>query len=134
MLVRRVIQHQLGDDPNPAAMRLFQELLEIAQTAIRRMDIGVIRDVVPIVFQWRWAEWQQPDRGDAKVFQVVELLGEAPEVADPVSYAVVEGPDMQLIDNGVFVPGRISAQGHRSVSRKQISTSDLIRCTFWKRR
>jgi hypothetical protein len=42
---------------------------------------------------------------------VVELLGEAREVADPVAVAVEERLDVRLVDDGVLVPERVLRRG-----------------------
>ena len=64
--------------------------LKSSQRAVVGMDVGVVGDVVAVVAQRRGIERQQPERGDAEVLQVVELLGQAAEVADAVAVAVVE--------------------------------------------
>ena len=42
-----------------------------------------------------------------EVLEVVELLDQAGEVADPVVVAVEERLDVQLINDGIFVPRRV---------------------------
>src|SRR5262249_58331671 len=49
----------------------------------------------------------QPQRGDAEVLQVVELLGQPGEVADAVVVAVGERLDVQLVDDRRLVPGLV---------------------------
>ncbi len=49
MLVGGVVQYHLGEDANAAAVRLFQEVLEIPERAVGGMDVSVIGDVVTIV-------------------------------------------------------------------------------------
>src|SRR5438270_12967717 len=75
MLVRGVIQHQLSNHPQTATMRLAQEILEVTQSAVGRVDIGVVGDVVAVVLPRRRTEWQDPYRGHAKVLDVVKLFG-----------------------------------------------------------
>jgi hypothetical protein len=41
----------------------------------------------------------------------VELLDEPVEVADAVAVGVVEGLDVQLVEDGVLVPERVLAHG-----------------------
>ena len=67
----------------------------------------VVGDVVAVVAQRRGVEGQQPDRVDAERLHVVELLGQAAEVADAVAVGVGEGLDVQLVDDGVLVPERV---------------------------
>ncbi len=74
------------------------------ERAVAGVDVGVIGDVVAVVPQGRGVEGQQPDGGDAQVLEVVEPLGQAAEVADAVAVAVLEGADVDLVDDGVLVP------------------------------
>src|SRR5262249_11599052 len=104
MLVRGVVQHELGDDVKPAAVRLVEEILKIGNRAYVGVDVGVIRYIVPIVLQRTWIKWQKPNRGDAEVLQIVELPREAGEVAHAVAVPVDERADAKLVDDRVLVP------------------------------
>src|SRR5205085_959802 len=87
-----------------------EELLEVAQRAVRGVDAGVLGDVVAIVLQRRRVERQDPDGRDAEVLQVVEAPRETLEVADAVVVAVLEGADVRLVDNCVPVPLGIASE------------------------
>ena len=99
-----VVQDELGDDAQPAAVRGAQERPEVAHRPVVGVHLAVGRDVVPVVAKRRGVEGQEPDRGDAEVLQVVEPLGEAAEVADAVAVRVGERPHVQLVDDRVLVP------------------------------
>src|SRR5439155_6553366 len=45
--------------------------------------------------------------GVAESLQVIELLGQTREIADPVVFGIEEGADVQLIDDRIFVPLRV---------------------------
>src|SRR5262249_22973313 len=109
VLVRGVVQHELGDDAQAAAVGFAQEVLEVGERAVRGVDVRVVGDVVAVVPQRRRVEGQEPERGDSEVLQVVELLGQAAEVADAVPRAVGERADVQLVDDRVLVPEGIAA-------------------------
>ena len=49
MLVRGVVDHQLGDDADVALVRTGDDALEVVERAVIRMDAAVIGDVVPVV-------------------------------------------------------------------------------------
>jgi hypothetical protein len=85
------------------------ELLEVFERAVGRVDGEVVADVVAVVALGRRERWQQPDRADAQVLDVVELLDQPAEVADAVGVAVVEGLDGDLIEDRVLVPEGIRA-------------------------
>src|SRR5580704_15917655 len=78
------------------------------------MNRSVICDVVPIIAQWRWVKWEQPDGGNSKFLQIVKSLREAGEIPDPVGVAVAESAHMKLINNGIFVPEIILLRSQRS--------------------
>src|SRR6185312_5551566 len=65
VLVRSVVDDQLGDNAETSAVSLFHERLEIAQVSVCRMDVAEIGDVVSIVLPRRREERQQPDCRDA---------------------------------------------------------------------
>jgi hypothetical protein len=46
-----VVEHELYDDAETAAVRLTQKSLEVAHRAVRRVNPRVVRDVVAIVLQ-----------------------------------------------------------------------------------
>src|SRR4051812_33566902 len=61
MLVGSVVQYQLGDDAQVASMRLAEEDLQLAQCPVSGIDVGVISNVVAVVFERRGIEGQEPD-------------------------------------------------------------------------
>ena len=94
--------------------------LDIGQRAVVRMDAAIIGDVVAVVAPRRGIERQQPDRIDAELGDVVELLHQARKVADAVIVRIEERFDMQLIDDRVLVPERVLE--HRAATD--------VRCSF----
>ena len=104
VLVGGVRQHQFGDDPDAASMRFAQEHAEVAERAVGGVHLPVVRNVIPVVAQRGGVERQQPQRGDPELLQVVELVDQAAEVPDAVAVAVMEGTDVDLVDDRVLVP------------------------------
>ena len=76
VLVRGVVDHQLGDDAQPAPVRLANKALEIGHAAIGRVDVLVVGDVVAVVAQRRGVEREQPQRRDTEILQIIELARE----------------------------------------------------------
>jgi len=101
-----VVDHQLGDHLQAALVRFVEENLEVVARAVARVDVAVVTDVVAIVLERRRVEGQQPHRAHAQLLDVVELGGEALEVADAVAVRVVERLDVHLVDDRVLVPKR----------------------------
>lgn len=85
-------------------MGLAQETLEIVQRPIVRVHVVVIGDIVAVVLERRGVERQNPDGGHAQVGQIVELLGQAVEIADAVAVGIPKALDMDFIDDRVLVP------------------------------
>jgi hypothetical protein len=96
-----------------SSVMTLEEVLEVAQAAVVRVDGGVVGDVVAVVLERRGVEGQQPHGGDAQVLQVVELLGQAAEVPDAVSVRVEEGLGMDLVEDRVPVPELVRVRRHR---------------------
>ena len=107
MLIRRVVQDQLDDDAQTAAVRLLQEVGEVLQRPVARMDARVVRDVIPIVAERRGVHRLQPQAVHAERGEMIELRGQAGKVADAVAVAVGERLDVELVEDGVHVPERI---------------------------
>src|SRR5215213_7790691 len=99
-----MVDDELGDHAQAAAVRFVYELAEVFARPVLRMDLAVVGDVVAVVLARRWVEWQQPDRVDPEILQIVEFLSDAAQVAGAIPVAIEEGPDMQLVDDRVFVP------------------------------
>ena len=110
VLVGGVIDDELGDDPQAAPLGLDDEAPEILHGAEIGIDRAVVGDVVAVVAAGRGIERQQPQRGDAEILQIVELLGQPGEIADAVIVAVGEGLDVKLIDDGVLVPELVAVE------------------------
>ena len=99
-----MIDDQLGDDAQLAAVRLAHKGLEIGHPAVGRIDVLVLGDIVSVVAQRRRIEWQQPQRRDPEILQIVEPAGQPLEIADAIVVGVEECLDVQLIDQRVLVP------------------------------
>ena len=108
MLIGGVVDDKFGDHLQAEPVRLLQHGAEIIQGAELRMHILVVGDVVAVVLERRRIERHQPDRVDAQVPDVFELGGEALEIADAVVVRIEERFDVDLIDDRVLVPKRVS--------------------------
>ena len=104
MLIGGVIHHHLDDHPNLVVMGRLQEVLEIPQSAITRVDGAIVRDIVTVVAKRRREERHKPDGCDAEFLQIFQFLLNTLEVANPVSVCIIKGANVDLINYGVFVP------------------------------
>ena len=103
-LVRGVVDDEVHEDLHAALVGGVEELLEQLQVAVLRVDVIVVRDVVPVVRLGRRVDGGEPDGVAPEALDVVEFLHDAPEVSDAVAVAVLEGPAPDLIDDEVLVP------------------------------
>ena len=108
VLVGRVVHHEVGDDAEPSGVRFIEEALEVGQRPVVGVHRPVVGDVVAVVPERRGEEREEPQAVHAEVLQVVEPTGQAHEVADAVVVAVLEGPDVELVEHGVLVPERVT--------------------------
>src|SRR5215471_15931856 len=88
-------------------MRRVQKGAEIVERAESWIDVEVIGNVVAVVSQRGWIERQQPQSSHAEFLQIIQLLHETAKVAHAVAIAVAKRLNVQLVDDGVFVPKRI---------------------------
>ena len=104
MLLRSVIRHQIDNHANPAAMRRRDQPIERRQIAELRMDAAVVADVVAPVVERRRVDRVQPDRVDADRLEIVEMRGDAVEVADAVAVRIGERARIDLVEDGASPP------------------------------
>ena len=113
VLVGGVIDDEFGDDAQPALLGFLDEALEILHRPEIGIDVAIVGDVIAVVAAGRGIERQQPQRGDAEVLQIAELLGQPGEIADAVIVAVGKGLDVELIDDGILVPKLVGRPSRR---------------------
>src|SRR5437870_9875095 len=85
-----------------------KECLEVLECSVVRVDIEIVSNVVAVITHGRWIKRQKPDRGDAELLQKIELIVQAAEVAHSVAVAVAKCLDVQLVDDRILVPKRIT--------------------------
>ena len=104
VLVGAVVHDEVGDDPHAALVRRVDELDEVADVPNSGSTAREVADVVAAVAQRRLVERQQPQAVDAEPLQVVELVGEAPQVAGAVAVGVGEAADQHLVEHRALEP------------------------------
>jgi hypothetical protein len=113
VLVGRVVHHEISDDPDPSAMGLVEEHVDVVDRARLRQHGVEVADVVAPVTQGRPIEGQQPQAVDAEPLEVVEPLLHPPEVAETVAVGVGETPHRHLVEDGTLVPTGLSGVDRR---------------------
>jgi hypothetical protein len=104
VLVRGVVDDEVGDDPDAAVACRVDELHEVAHAAKPGIDGVVVGDVVSVVPVRTGIERHQPDAGDAEPGEMVDPMLEPGKVADPVAIAVLEGFDVETVEDRVLPP------------------------------
>ena len=104
VLIRGVVDDQLGDDPQATLMSLFDEALGILEGAVVGTDAGVLGNVIAVIAARRWVERQDPDGVHAQANDVVQFVDQPLKIADSVIVGIEERLDVYLVDDGVLVP------------------------------
>ncbi len=107
MLVGRVGIDLVNDDLDAERVRLGDQRIEVGERAEDRIDVAIIRDVVAEVAHRRLEEGREPDRIDAEARDMIEMRGDAGQVADPVAIRVREAARIDLVDDCALPPGLV---------------------------
>src|ERR1700734_2073484 len=81
-----------------------EECVEVGHVAELLHDFAIVADVVPVVCIWRVKVGTEPDNVNTKLLEVVELRGDAGQIADTVAIRVFEGARIDLVDNSFLPP------------------------------
>ena len=131
VLIGCVVGDELRDHPQIASFGFLHEAAEVLHGAKGGVDGAVVRDVVAVVAAGARIERHQPQRGDAEVAQIVELLGQPGEIADAVAVAVGECLDVQLINDGVLEPQAVIGGRRCDIDRTLIVVSGRRRAEWF---
>ncbi|OSY49953.1 hypothetical protein BG846_04419 [Streptomyces fradiae ATCC 10745 = DSM 40063] len=111
VLVAGVVHHEVDDHPHAALVRGVHELDEVRQVTEVRQHRRVVGHVVTAVAERGLEEGRQPEAVDPQPLQVVQSGREAPQVADAVAVAVLEGADQHLVEHGPLEPVGVPVLG-----------------------
>jgi hypothetical protein len=88
----------------PRSCNAGEQLVEVGQRPEQRVDVLVVGDVVAVVVLRRAVDRRQPDHVGAQPRDVVEVVDDAPQVADAVAVGVGERARVDLVDDGLGPP------------------------------
>jgi hypothetical protein len=132
VLVGGVVEDEVGDDAQAALVSFSDEGFEVFDRAVGGVDVEVVGDVVTVVFEGGRVHGHDPEAVHAQFLEIVQFTGQAGEVAVPVAVAVAKGADVDLIEDGVFVPegvgGFCSINGHG-----RLLNGNLRRCPSYQK-
>ncbi len=89
-------------------MGLGDHRVEVVERAEARVDVTVVGDVVAAVGEFGRVERAEPERVDAERGEVAEALGDALEVPESVAVGVGETARIDLVDDGLPPPVRVT--------------------------
>jgi hypothetical protein len=90
MVVRRVVRHEIQNEPDACLMQFGNQAVQIIETAEDWIDRTIVGEVVAEVTERALVYWRQPDGVDAKPFQIVQTRQQADQVAFAVSIGVLK--------------------------------------------
>ena len=111
MLIGAVIVDEIHDDADVTALCLGDQFLHVGKRAELGIDARVVADVIAVVDHGRWIDGREPERTRAEILQIVELLGDAAQVARAAPCGVIEALRVDLVDGGVLPPFRCFHRG-----------------------
>src|SRR4029450_8774889 len=85
-------------------MGLLDEHLKIVQSAIVRVHIAVVRNIIAIITEGRGRKRQNPEGRHAEITQIGQLLNKSLKITDAIAIAVTKGPHVEFINDGGLVP------------------------------
>src|ERR1700733_2869798 len=104
MLIRRVIHDEIENDSYSSFFSLGYEAVEIGERPVCRVNIFIIGDVVTEIHLRRRKARRNPDSVNAERLQIVELRGDAVEIAEAVVVAIGVAARINLVENRVLPP------------------------------
>ena len=104
MFIGSVVQNHIHQDLQPPGVGLPEQNLHIFQVTEERIDVLIIGNIVTIVILGRLKHRRQPDGIHAQALDVIQLLGNAPDIAQAVTVGVTETAGIDLINNGLLPP------------------------------
>src|ERR1700744_6535415 len=132
MLIARVVDYELNHYLHAALMSGIQKCLEITQGSVRWIYVCVICNIIAIVAQRRRKERQNPDAGDTEFLEIIKPCQKTRKIADAIVVGIGKCTNVQLIDDGVFIPEWIRRTGylfHASISGQFVQCSIMRRAS-----
>ena len=97
-----MVEYHIKHKTDAACLCLADERIHILHRAEARIDGAVVRDIVAVVLLRRDEERSQPEEVDAELPQIVELGGDAIQIAESVAVRIVEGFRIDLVNDLVL--------------------------------
>ena len=102
VLGRCMVKDHIEHDADTACLCLADESVDVLHRAEARVDGAVVGDIVAAIVLRRDEERREPEEVDAEFLQIVELCGDAGQIAESVAVRVAEGFRVDLVDDLVL--------------------------------
>ena len=99
-----MIHDKIHYNADPALMCLLEKALEIIQCAEYRIDLFIIRNVIPAIMHRRFIDWREPDRGYAKFRKIIQLPDNSIDIANAIIVGITVALRINVIKDSVFPP------------------------------
>ncbi len=107
MLIRRVRDDVIKEDANVTCVRRADEFAQIVFGAQVGIDRVIVRGIVAVITRRR-EDRREPERANTQVFEVVELRGDAFQIANAIAVRVVKTTRKNFVQDDVVEPrGRL---------------------------
>jgi len=107
VFVGGVIDDQIHDEFDVPVVEFLDQALPVSHIPELVHDRAVVGDVVAVIGVRRLVDRAQPHDVDAQFVEIVDLLDDSGDVADPVPIRIVETARVDLVGNGFLPPGAI---------------------------
>ena len=97
-----MVEYHVEHDADAARLCLADECIDILHCAEARVDGAVVGDIVAAIVLRRDEERREPEEVDTEFLQIVELRGDAGQIAESVAVRVIEGFRVDLVDDLVL--------------------------------
>ena len=115
MFVAAVIDDEVHDEADIAAVHLAEQGIEIGHCSKVLHDIPVIADIIAIVIIRRRINGIEPDHFDAEAFDIVEFGDDAFQVSDSIPIIVFEAAGVDLVNDCFLPPLTFGVGGIRGI-------------------
>ena len=104
MLVGCVVGDEVDDEAHVPLLDAGEHGVEVSHRTEVAHDGAIVADVVAVVGVGGGEVWREPNDVDAKLLKVIEVLGDAFQVANSIAVGVLERARIDLVDDGFFPP------------------------------
>ncbi len=123
MLVRNVVGDDVDDGPDAQVPGFRDQPFRLGERPEGRVNGSIVGDIVSTVGKRRQVPGREPDGVHAELQKIPKPRPYTGQVADAVTVAVREAPDVHLVDDRPAPPLRVGVGGPRSLLRARRTAS-----------